>query len=334
MALYTAGGLTADFDPVIMAPPGPALEEARATGYEAVPFESVVQFSGALRKQLAKSGKRVAFLATGVMHSAVCLAWNKLYRRRIAHLQLVHGGAAEALSYGRKGKLNGQPVQFVAVSAYVRERLIANGVNQAQIRVIENFLPDALARNCPQRVQFGGEGLRRLIVISRLDPEKRVDVLLEALEAAPDAGHFEVHVYGTGWNADDLKARAARSNLNVAFEGFSTTVREALAGSDLLVHLCPVEPFGLAIIEAMAAGVPALVPDAGGAGSLVENGVSGFRFEANNPAAVMSKIREVADLSPERLNSVTAEGRRLLGTRFSQSARIADYRNLLMESLA
>jgi hypothetical protein len=120
MALYTAHGLLDDFDPVIMAPPGPAVDEARSLGYEAVPFESALQFSGALRKQFARGGKSLAFLATGVMHSAVCLALNKWYRRRIAHLHLVHGGAAEKLSYGRKGKLNGRPVEFVAVSAYVR----------------------------------------------------------------------------------------------------------------------------------------------------------------------------------------------------------------------
>src|SRR5207245_172942 len=105
--LYTAGGLIDDFDPVIMAPPGPALEEARRLGYQAIPFENAWQFSAALRKQLAGPARRLAFLATGVMHSAVCLAWNKLYRRRVAHLHLVHGGAAEKLSYGRKGKLNG-----------------------------------------------------------------------------------------------------------------------------------------------------------------------------------------------------------------------------------
>jgi glycosyltransferase involved in cell wall biosynthesis len=334
MALYTAGGLLDDFDPVIMAPPGPALQEAAKLGFEAVPFESALQFAGQLRKQLSLSGKKVAFLATGVMHSAVCLALNKLYRRRIAHLHLVHGGAAESLSYGRKGKLNGQPVEFVAVSNYVRERLIANGVNPAQVRVIENFLPDTLARGCAHRQSFHGEQLNRLIVISRLDPEKRVDLLLEALETAPDGASFEIEVYGTGWNTDQLKARAEKAGLKVAFQGFSSRVREALAASDILVHLCPVEPFGLAIIEAMAAGVPALVPDAGGAGSLVEDNVSGFKFHANDANALITKIREITSQPPEILNGIVTKGHELLDTRFSQTERINDYRKLLLESLA
>ena len=332
MALYTAGGLLDQFAPVIMAPPGPVLQEARASGYEIVPFENAWQFSSALRPRLAAS-KRLAYLATAVMHSAVCLSWNKLYRRRIAHLHLVHGGAAEPLSYGRKRKLNGQPIEFVAVSSYVRERLIANGVREDQIRVIENFQPDAVAGKYPLRAKFNGGPLRRLIVVSRLDPEKRVDLLFEALESDPDCGRCEVRVFGTGWQAQDLETRATKSSLNVVFEGFRSNVREALAQSDLLVHLCPVEPFGLAIIEAMAAGVPVLVPDAGGAGSLVQDGVSGFHFRAGSARDLLEKIHQILSLSPDRLNGVVREGQKLLDTRFLQSARIADYRRLLTEKL-
>lgn len=333
MALSTASGLAAEFDPVIMAPPGPALDEARARGFQALPFSSPWQFATALRPLLA-SHKRAAFLATGVMHSSVCIFWNKLYRRRIAHLHLVHGGAAEKLSYGRKSKLNGSPVQFVAVSAYVRERLIANGVNRAQIEVIENFLTEENLAAAPRRAPFQKKDLRRLIVISRLDPEKRVDLLLEALERDRDAGRYEVRIFGTGWNTEALKRRAAAANLDVTFAGFRPDVSSALAQSDLLVHLCAVEPFGLAVIEAMAAGVPVLVPDAGGAGSLVEDERSGFHFRANDPASLLGKIRYISNLEADRLNEVVGNGQNLLRTRFSENARLADYRRILLEKLA
>ena len=338
MALSTAAGLVEDFAPIIMAPPCPAIEAARRSGFETLPFQNAWQFASGLRPVFARS-KKIAFLATGVMHSSVCLALNLVYRRRVAHLHLVHGGAAEKLSYGRKAKLNNRPVEFVAVSSYVRERLIANGVNAAQIRVIENFLPPQRVASCPRREPFAGGGVRRLIVISRLDPEKRVDLLLEALErdaleGDPEAASYEVRVFGTGWNTEALKQRAASSRLNLIFEGFSSTVDEALAQSDLLVHLCPVEPFGLAIIEAMAAGVPVLAPDAGGAGSLLTDEVSGFHFRANDAKSLLQKLRYIAGLSPERLNAVVAQGDLLLATRYSEPARVGDYRRILMEQLA
>lgn len=333
MALATAAGLHDRFDPTIMAPPGPALEEAGRRGYAVAPFGNAWQFTKALRTVLARSPE-AAFLATGVMHSSVCLALNKVYRRRIAHLHLVHGGAAEALSYGRKSKLNGRPVAFIAVSAYVRERLLAHRVNSHQIQVIENFLPDSQVAACPRREPFRTGEVRRLIVISRLDPEKRVGLLLDALEQHPESRQFEVRVFGTGWQGEALKRRAEAAALNVSFPGFQSRVDACLAESDLLVHLCPVEPFGLAIIEAMAAGVPVLAPDAGGAGSLLEDGVSGFHFRAEDAESLSARLRSIAALGPGKLNAVVQQARYLVATRFSESARLGDYRRILMEQLA
>jgi glycosyltransferase involved in cell wall biosynthesis len=332
MALSTVAGLFDQFEPTIMAPAGPALEEAGRRGYTIAPFDNAWQFTKALRTVLARSSK-AAFLATGVMHSSVCLALNKVYRRRIAHLHLVHGGAAEMLSYGRKSKLNGRPVGFIAVSDYVRDRLLAHHVNSHQIQVIENFLPDSQLAACPRRAPFRTGEVRRLIVISRLDPEKRVGLLLDALERDPDSRRFEVRVFGTGWEGDALKRRAEAAGLNVSFEGFQSRVDACLAESDLLVHLCPVEPFGLAIIEAMAAGVPVLAPDAGGAGSLVEDGVSGFHFRADDADHLSARLRAIAAPGPDKLNAVIEQGRQLLATRFSESARLGDYRRILLEKL-
>jgi glycosyltransferase involved in cell wall biosynthesis len=252
----------------------------------------------------------------------------------VAHLHLVHGGASEALSYGRKCRLNGQPVRFIAVSSWVRERLVANGMCAEQIGVIENFLTDERVDTCPRRPAFGNEGIRRLIVISRLDPEKRVDLLLDALEGDPDAGRFEIRVFGTGWNSTALKDHAARAKLNVTFAGFQTNVDACLADSDLLIHTCPEEPFGLAVIEAMAGGIPVIVPDSGGAGSLVADGVSGFHFRANDVGSLRARIRYVAEAGPDLLNAVAREGHRLVETRFSERDRVEDYRRALLEQLS
>jgi glycosyltransferase involved in cell wall biosynthesis len=271
----------------------------------------------------------LAFVATGVTHSLACLAWNKLYRRDVVHLHMVHGGTDEALSYGRKRRLNGAPVTFVAVSGFVRERLIANGVAPGQIAVIENFLPDRQIAAAPKRAGFEGPGARRLIVISRVDPIKRLDVLLDALDRHPELNDLSVSIYGTGWQLDEMRARAAATHPNVSFAGFHNEVAGELAQADLLVHTCPEEPFGLAIIEAMAARVPVLVPDSGGAGSLVEEGVSGFRFAANQAESLAARLCELRGAPAELLNRVVTGAQHALATRFSAHARTNDYRRLL-----
>jgi len=327
MALYTAAGLSKHFEPVILAPSGPAITEARAQGFQAVPCDSNSRFSSAVRALLAKH-RKLAFIATAVVHSSICLAWNQLYRRSVSHLHLVHGGASEKLSYGRKKLLNHFPVQFVGVSSFVRDKLISHGVDPSRIQVIENFLPEQQL-SLPGRHPFDSEPLRRLIVISRLDPEKRVSLLIDAFEHSPDLREVNVHVYGSGKDAEILRERAARTSPNITFDGFNPDLRPALTNSDLLVHLCPEEPFGLAVIEAMAAGVPVLVPDSGGAGSLVDDDSTGFRFHANDAVSLAERIRRILSLSSERLNQIVSRARTLHQTRFSAAQRILQYDQLL-----
>lgn len=328
MALATVEGLADEFEPIIFAPPGLALKEAERLGFAVQPFSSPLEFAWKLRPFLSRH-KKLAFVATGVAHSLACLAWNTLYCRQIVHLHIVHGGTDERLSYGRKQKLNGRQVTFVAVSHFVRERLIANGVAANQIEVIENFLPDRQIAAAPKHPSFDLPGVRQIIVISRLDPIKRVDVLLDALDQQTALGALSFRIFGTGWQLEELRARAAARNPNVMFAGFQNDVAGELAAADLLVHTCPEEPFGLAIIEAMAANVPVLVPDSGGAGSLVEEGVSGFRFAANQSASLAARLCELRNASADLLNRVVVGGRQALGSRFSAAARTADYRRLL-----
>jgi glycosyltransferase involved in cell wall biosynthesis len=332
MALATAWGLHDEFEPVIFTPGGPAAAEARTMGFEVIETTSDRAFATQLRPYLARH-KRLAFFSTRTMHSLVFAAMNLFYRRRVVHVQMVHGGTDEFFSYGQKRRLNRLPVTLVAVSEFVRARLLAHGVRDRQIRVIENFLPAGQVAAAPRREPFRQSGIHRVAVVSRLDPIKRIDVLLACLENRPELNAIAFHLYGTGSESEAWKARASKSALNVVFEGFRPDVDEQLAQADLFVHLCPEEPFGLAILEAMAAGVPVVAPDSGGAGSLIEDGVSGLHFAANDAASLGACLAELCQAEPDRLNALVAGARAALATRFSERERLADYRSLIWAGL-
>jgi glycosyltransferase involved in cell wall biosynthesis len=125
-----------------------------------------------------------------------------------------------------------------------------------------------------------------------------------------------------------LQQRAASRHPNVIFAGFSDDVAGELSRADLLLHTCPVEPFGLVILEAMAASVPVLAPDSGGAGSLIEEGVSGFKFRADDAAHLAARLAELSQAQAEILNRVVAGGRKAVGGTFSASAALEQYRRL------
>jgi glycosyltransferase involved in cell wall biosynthesis len=305
-------------------------QEARRLGIESHVFNSSLDLLKQLPRFL-KGSSHIAVCATGVSHSLIFLLLNLRYRLKNVHLHLVHGGTEERLSYGRKKVLNYLPITFVAVSAYVQQRLIANGVRAKQIKVLENFLPDEQIHNALQRPAFTSDGVHKVVIVSRVDPIKRLDVLLDALDLEPALHSLNFRILGTGWDLHTLSERA-KQHPNVSFIGFSEQVAQELANADLLLHCCPVEPFGLAVLEAMAAKLPLLLPDAGGAGGLIppldlDNPHSaGLHFQANNPHDLAGQLLRLHAANAQQLNTMAANGYQRLSQHYSSHARLQDYR--------
>lgn len=339
MALVTLQGLQDELEPLLFAPPGPVHQEAQRLGIESHNFSGGFD----LLKQLPaflQNSQRIAVCATGVSHSLIFLFLNLRYRLKNVHLHLVHGGTDERLSYGRKKILNYLPITLVAVSNFVRERLLAHGVRDKQIKVLENFLPDEQINTALQRPRFTENGIRKVIVVSRVDPIKRIDVLLDALDLEPSLATLEFRILGTGWDLDACRERVKDKHSNVTFVGFSEHVAEELAASDVLLHCCPVEPFGLAILEAMAAKVPVLLPNAGGAGNLIptmdldNDAAAGLHFLANNPQDLAQQLNRLKTASAAQLNSMADNAHQRLWQHYSSHARLQDYRAQFAEAIS
>ena len=116
-----------------------------------------------------------------------------------------------------------------------------------------------------------------VIAVGRFHPEKRQPMLIEAFAKAretwPDLG---LVLIGDGLARKTVE-RAARRAVNVHLLG-AVTDRDRLAAlyasADLLIHGSGAETYGLVVAEAIASGLPVVVPDVGGAADLAARGVS------------------------------------------------------------
>jgi glycosyltransferase involved in cell wall biosynthesis len=333
MALATALGLRDEFETTFVAPEGPFHAEARRLGFHTIVFQTPLRFAADIRRFFADNPCAAA-VGTRVLHTLAAALWSRLYRRPCANIQVVHGGADERLSYGRKRWLNRLGTKQVAVSNYVRQRMLFHGADPATISVIENFLTPERVDSSPRREPFQQSGIRKVVVVSRLDPIKRIDVLLDALDLEPALNDIQFEIYGSGEDEQLLRSRALARNPNVRFLGYHPDIPHRVSQSDLLLHLCPEEPFGLAILEAMAAHVPVLVPNSGGAGAIVEPGVTGFHFEANDAFDLVRQLQSLQYAPTEALARTVEAATRSLRTRFSADCGTAQYRKLINECLA
>jgi glycosyltransferase involved in cell wall biosynthesis len=326
MALATACGLARDFEPLILSPPGPIGDLARAGAVEWAPFGGYIALARRMDAALARH-EEVAFLATRFEQSLIFSAVNFFRRRKVAHYVVVHGGGGKNV-YWRNRMLAPLPVRFIAVSPFVMEELVANGIARERIQVIENFLTRAQVAAIPRRGPFGARGVRKVVTLSRTVRDKRVALLLDALDAQPSLGDVSFDVFGDGEDLERLRTRARR-HPNVRFLGFDAAAASRIADYDLLLHTAPREPFGLVVLEAMAAGVPALVPDTGGPASIVSDGAAGFLYHADDACDLAAQLLRLRNAPPGDLDRVVANASVRLRERFTEASALERYREAL-----
>ncbi len=167
-------------------------------------------------------------------------------------------------------------VPFVAISRSTRDDLVQRGVPAERVRVVHcGTSPSALAPP-PWR-----ERAQRVVFVGRIEPYKRVDVMLAAVARLADRfPAAEAVVVGRG--ADLPRLRRIADELGIAdrtrFTGHvSDAERDALI-ADARVSVCPSrkEGWGLTVIEANALGTPVVATDAPGLRDSVEDGKTGF----------------------------------------------------------
>ncbi len=329
MALATLETLSSQYEPILLTPSGIVVDEAKRRGITVYCFSGYFNLIGLIHKLIVQH-KKLVFMSTGVRYSLIVWIWGVLYRRSIAHLQMVHGGADEWHSYGRKWLLNPFRITFLVNSEFVRQKLLYYRVNANKIQLIENFLTDQQVLYSPKRPDFNDDNqLKNIIIISRIDALKRIDLLLEAIRYEPRLKRFHFEIFGTGTELPALRRQAMICCHNVHFHSYDQEITEAVAQADLLLHLCPSEPFGLAALEAMAAKVPVLVPNSGGVAGLIEHGISGFHFQANDVEDLTRNLFDLSRKPMSELNQITQRAYYILQTRFSEQRCRAAYLALL-----
>lgn len=158
-----------------------------------------------------------------------------------------------------------------------------------------------------------------LVAVSRHHPEKRIPVLIEAIRRLErlDTRPVGLVVFGDGPDRPRVE-RAARATRRVALAGYTrdrATLATALKSADAFLHGSAAETFGLVVSEALAAGLPLVVPTSGGAAELADPS-----FSETYPAGDADACAEAI----ERLVTRDAEALRVSVVRAGGGVRTLD----------
>jgi glycosyltransferase involved in cell wall biosynthesis len=148
---------------------------------------------------------------------------------------------------------------------------------------------------------------------------KRVDVCIRALAEARLAGaKAALVICGDGEQRSELEelARSLGIAPYVKFLGTRFDVAQVLRACHVFCHAAPFEPFGIVAIEAMAVGLPVVVPSSGGVRETLEHGVNGLLYPALNHHA-LGKLMVTFANEPALRERMGAASRRIVEERFS-----------------
>ncbi|MFO0730150.1 MAG: glycosyltransferase family 4 protein [Nitrospiraceae bacterium] len=161
--------------------------------------------------------------------------------------------------------------------------------------------------------------------------------LIEAVaELAADHPDLHLVIVGSGDLKGALEQLATSLGLRkrVHLIGRREDVDLCLAGMDLFVLPSLNEGMGRALIEAMAAGLPAIATRVGGVPALIEDGRTGLLVPPADSHALAAAIRTLVE-DPARRRAMGAAGQASVTERFSDGAMVRSlerlYRDLLTE---
>ena len=161
---------------------------------------------------------------------------------------------------------------YIAVTEFSRNLFVALGLPEEQIHVKPNFL----AHDPGQRVGTGDYAL----FVGRLSPEKGV---LEMLQAWQSLSHIPLRVVGDGPLCEDASQMVRRSdsaNIKLLGRLNAEDTQAQMRGARFLVFPSRwYEPFGMALLEAAASGVPAIAARIAGVPELVIENKTGLLFD-------------------------------------------------------
>lgn len=183
--------------------------------------------------------------------------------------------------------------------------------------------PDAVVvSGVPQSACLWTASNRVVLVLQRLEPEKDTVTALGAWQTSRlvEDG-WTLRVVGEGSQRAALERWLASEGVSgVTFTGWTDNVPDELRAAGILLASAPAEPLGLAVLEAMAAGVPVVACASGGHLETVGRLANPPLFPAGDRVGAAGALRSL--LSEAERARLSGEGRRLLARCFSIEAHV------------
>jgi glycosyltransferase involved in cell wall biosynthesis len=236
--------------------------------------------------------------AHGYKAAALALPYARV--RRVPLVVTWHNAVLDTGRGARAGRILQRVVArgadlVLAASSDLLAQAVTLGAREAVLSpVAAPALAPARVSRPAQRSALGlGPDDVLVVTVTRLAPQKNLDLLLDVAARTIDRADVAYAVVGSGPLRDALARRIADEHLRVTLAGASDDVATWFRAADLALLPSRWEARALVAQEAMLAGVPLVATRVGGIPELV--GQAAVLIDPDDPAAAAAVVRELAD---------------------------------------
>lgn len=192
--------------------------------------------------------------------------------------------------------------QVVAVSEEIKAELVRSGINESRIVVLQNGVAipsEELEFSRREKKRSSLNLLQDDFVIGylgRLSKEKGLTYLFDAVQSLSEGERrVKLLIVGDGPERSILERRARATGVaeRFVFTGFQADIENWYPAFDIFALPSITEGTPLALLEAMAAGVPVIASAVGGVPKIVTDGVDGLLVPPGNSSAIKERLQMV-----------------------------------------
>lgn len=227
------------------------------------------------------------------------------------HRKYRMGGSPFSRQWLRRVRREYELADFITIaSALQRDSFISRGVPAERLLYAPLGIDtDRFTGPSPEYRRRPNGSKFRIVQVGQITLRKGFIYLLEAVRLLNDPEIEVVLIGGIGWRAVRETIEHYRT-MGVAVRHASGDPLPALREAHLYVHASVEDGFGLAPLEAMASGLPAVVTDQTGMQDLIEDGKDGLVVPSKDPRRLADAIALLKNDEPRRLAMGEAAARK------------------------
>jgi L-malate glycosyltransferase len=219
-----------------------------------------------------------------------------------------------------------------AISEYLRSVTVSEIEVRHPVEVIPNFVNCDVfqpADSDSRRAEFARDDEKVLVHLSNFRPVKRIPDVIEIFHLVRKEIPAKLLMIGDGpeRTTAEWMVREKKLTDDVVFLGKQNQVQEFLNCADVLLLPSDLESFGLAALEGMACGVPAVCSRVGGLPEVITDGVEGFLVPPRDVKTMAARALDILT-SPDRREQMGKAARKRAISQFCSTKIIPLYEDL------